>query len=260
MISSTWEHPLVGTMAGAESVAPGRFRTYAGELSLPIRYHGARTFLCTLPAKRSALNQLLPPGLTARRLYADNGALVIQFLDMPSTTIGPYRECVIGILCADDDGWPAPEEPGWRPGPCFALWLCVTTPIACASGQAIWAYPKVLADTGFTVQDRDFHGWVHMDGQLALECHAQVPKESEHVTIEMRTLTTCRSEILRTVIRGEADVSLEEQGPCRLAIHPGTRISDLLGSLSIGADPVHRVYLTSFDYTLEAPLASGAIR
>ena len=252
-----FEHPFAGSMARATAIdgSRGAYRTAVGDFTVPIHYRGVRTFLVTMPAKLASLQLLMPADVRARRLFDDYGALVVQFVDLPNTSIGPYTECTVAVIAEDSYRWPRPAvDLAWEPPPCYALWLAVSSKLAQHSGQAIWGYPKTLAETTFEVEAGRFRGQVHMNERIIIECDAQLPTDEEHANIHMRSLTHLRGELCRTSIDGACVLAASEPGNCQLTFHQGSRISEALKTLALAAEPVSTVYVHKYDYLLGYPL------
>lgn len=254
-------HPFAGELATSRPAgAPGRFVCAAGEYAVPIAYRGVRTFLATFAAPRAALQELLPAGVTARRLYGAMGGLVVQLVDLPDTSIGPYDEAMIGVLADDEYAWPAAGGDGyaWEPPPCYALWLAVSTPLAMLSGQASWGYPKTLADTRWSVHGERVSGAVVQGGRTILACEATRALDAERGLIHMRSLTHRGGELCRTSIRGHCSYAVADTASCELRFLPGSRITETLAQLPPLGAAFSTAYLWNYDYLLEAPLPAAA--
>jgi hypothetical protein len=253
------QHPFSGPPLEATPVKGRRdlYRTAAGDFSVPIQYRGVRTFLVTVPAKLAALREIVPAGVEVRRLYGEYGGLIVQFVDMPNTSIGPYNECTVAVLARDRHPWPEPAgEIAWSPPPCYALWLSVSSEIARHSGQAIWGYPKTLGETLFDVEGQRFRGAVRIDGRTVITCEGPLPEQSERATIYMRSLTHLRGGLCRTAIHGECTYAASEPGRADLRFMPGSRISETLLGLPRLPEPASTVYVSEYDYELCYPLGS----
>lgn len=247
---------FIGPMAPAVP-DPGRRGEYvsdAGHYRVPIQYEGVRTWIGAFPAALDGLQPLLPPGLQAQRLRGDRGLLVVQFVDMPNTTIGPYREVGIGIPVRRKAAWPdAPADAVWSPPPMFTIWLPVTSRLARDSGRAIWGYPKTIADVEFHASAERFRGRLLLDSRLLLEVDAPCDAHEEHGTIQMRSVTVLGSQLAHTTITAPAKVARAEDCAASLQIHPGSVVTDLLCEIDVAPEPVDATFVRDFAYELAAP-------
>jgi hypothetical protein len=262
MMSHEYGPPFVTDWTVAERLeVPGRLRCGRTEVELPIRYCGVRTVLVTIPARRSDLQALLPDGVRARRLREDDGALVIQFVDMPTTTIGAYRECAISVVVNDTYDWPAAEDAEWRPPPCYALWLSVTTEAARESGQAIWGYPKEVAPTEFDITSDRFQGNVALSGGGRIRATGLFPTSSERGRVQMRVVTGGAGVPLRrSVIEGIGKIALAGESAPRLQIEltPGHAVTNVLQRIRWSLEDAEIISIDDYEYALDAPLSEDA--
>lgn len=126
----------------------------SGRVDLPIFYYRDDSFLGIFTADREAVRALLPSDRLHPVVTPGGRALVgIAAFHYIHTTIGPYGEVAIALLCTY--GRPAPPGlplllesrfPGWG---AFILHLPVTTRIARDAGRVIYGYAKFLADMDF---------------------------------------------------------------------------------------------------------------
>lgn len=250
MIAPQAQHTFAGAMVapvlpGAQGGAPGH---------PPIDYDGVRMVVASLPAPLEALGQLLPHGLRPRRLYGRFGCLAIQFVSMPKTSIGPYEEAVVSIVCQDEFSWPQQTEPvDWRPSPCLPLWLSVTTPTARDSGQRYWGYPKVMAPTRLDVTPKGVVGSVATVAGLDIRLAAPAPGPFDDGAIEIRSLTQMADGLWKTSLGGKARIAETNDVPVELYWGRRTAISRRLAELEIVPHAVSVMHVEDFSYALEAP-------
>ena len=145
----------------------------------------ARMFATVAEVELSRLAPMLPPPLTPRRLYGSTGGLSIQFLDIPDSTIGPYRECTLSILCKADQAWPD-SGASWRSLPGFPIWIAVTSVLARLYGREVWAYPKYVGDVEFAIEGEHFRGAAVGPDQTRVECSATLPSDLEPSDVEIQ--------------------------------------------------------------------------
>lgn len=224
---------------------------------LPLRYADAEMILVSVPVDLAELQRWLPAPVRARRSFGSFGFLNIQFVDMPRTTIGPYRECVVSVLCRDDFEWiGVPDEDEWRPAPAFPLWLSVTTQIARESGQAYWGYPKVLADTEFSLSGDTFCGRVHSQGLIDIQLTSPLPRDGAEMPVCIRSLTLVGGMLSQTEIRGKACVAEgDPNGSVNLFFSGRSAISRMLAAAQ-AAEAVSVLYVRDFDYSIPPPYAA----
>jgi hypothetical protein len=253
--------PFVGPMARAERLVDSdhRYRVASGEVQLPIQYDEAHTVLVILPASLGALQSLVPAPLRPQRLHGDRGALILQFVDMPRTTIGPYRECAVSVALREDRAWPEATDIDWRPSPSYVLWLSVTSAIARDSGQAVWGYPKVVADTQFTLAEGRFRGHVDLGNGAVIACAGKAPRTEEWSSVQMRAITGRGDSMLRSVIAGRGHVAeaAAEEGDVDLELTGGSPITDALLGMDLGPAAGITV-VEKYTYALTAPLPARA--
>lgn len=253
-------HPFAGELALAQPTGrPHHYTSVAGDYSLPIEYRGVRTFLVTFPVPLAVLGELLPSGMKPRRLYGSDGGLVLQFVDAPDTSIGPYNECILSVIVEDAYRWPRCEVPvDWEPPVCYAVWLAVSMPLALYSGQAIWGFPKTLADTRCSVNQERFSATVVQDGRTIISCEGTRSLDGERGVVRMRSVTYLRGDVCRASVHGHCTFAATLPGDCRLKFYPGSQISSKLSELLAPLPPldapfsVH--YLWNHDYLLTAPI------
>jgi hypothetical protein len=249
-------HRFAGPMATATKTAvPGRYACSAGELVVPITYRRTRSVIVTVPAPLESLKALLPPSIRPRRLYGPYGSLVVQFVDLVDTTIGPYTESVVAVVAEDSFEWPAPpDDTAWDPRPCYAIWLSVSNELARVSGQAIWGYPKTIGDVEFRVEGADFYGRVMQGGNTILDCKAKCSLDSERSVIRMRSLTHLEDRTCRTITQGPCLLTPTHTEPGELRVFPGSPITEALASVVFRADEMSTIYIRDYDYELGHPI------
>lgn len=250
-------HPFAGPMASAERVKGKEniFRTDAGDFEVPIEYFNVRTFIVSFSMKLEALRGLLPSDVRPRRLYGDYGALIVQFADIPNTSIGSYNECIVSIMADSGFDWPSIEKEAiWNPPPCYAIWLSVSSKIAQKSGQAIWGYPKVIGDTSFRIDEKRFFGQVTVGDTIIISCSAALPENHDNGYIYMRSFAHREGVLCYTTISGDCQYSADEPGDCELHFYPGTVFSTRLCDMPKLTQPSSTVYLSNYTYKLDYPI------
>ena len=167
---------------------------------------GARMVAVVAEVERKRLAALLPASLEPRRLYGAMGALSLQFIDIPESPLGPYRECTVSVLCKDTLAWPEPTTPDtWRSMPGFPIWIGVTSERARHFGREVWQYPKYLADVDIQLDGTSFRARVsHPDG-VCIRCTATLPTDLERQAVEFRSLSFGDSGLLMAPMPGVAD-------------------------------------------------------
>jgi hypothetical protein len=257
-------HPFVGEMAVAQPTGrPHHYTSPAGDYRVPIEYRGVRTFLATFPVPLDVLRAILPSDVKPRRLHGSAGGLVIQLVDAPDTSIGPCNECILSVIVEDDHRWPHDEAPvDWAPPVCYIVWLGVDAPLALYSGQSIWGFPKMLAETRYAVDQERFSATVAHDGRAILSCEGTLPLDGEPGVVCLRSLTHLHGELCRVAVYGRCMSAVAQPGDCRLRFHPGTKISATLSALlapqALLDAPVSVHYLRDHDYRLNAPVVREA--
>lgn len=233
---------------------PGEYTCESGRFQIPIVYKGVRTWIGAFPAALDRVQALLPRGVAAQKFEGDRGLFVVQFVDMPNTTIGSYREVGMGIPVRKMSGAPpTPSDAIWSPPPVYIVWLPVTSRLARDSGQAIWGYPKTVAEVEFETQQDRFCGRLLLDGKLLLEVDASIAGTPESGVIHMRSVTEIGTRLAQTRITAPATITQYSQfEPC-LDIHPGSAVTDVLCQLGVETRPVASTFVCDFDYELTAP-------
>lgn len=119
--------------------------------ALPIVYTDTSAFFAAFPCPARAAERLLPhPDLKPVRLWPGAACLVVAIFDYRETTIGPYGEVGVGIMCRFRRSVAMPLVPVLREAALddvgyWIVTLPVTTDAADAAGRRIWGYPKYVA-------------------------------------------------------------------------------------------------------------------
>lgn len=249
--------PFVGPFAKAEVLDPvmHRYRAPSGEFQLPIAYESARSVVVVVPAPLEALQAVLPSEVRARRLRGDEGAMIMQFVDLPNTSLGPYRECIVGVM-AQHKEWPDAEFE-FRSPPCYALWVPVTSPLARDAGHAIWQYPKEVTEIDVSFVDGGpFHAHVRSPSGGALECSGMAPRALEKTTISMRVLTGRGASLVRSVSLGNACMGQLDGAETKLTVNvtPGGPFTDWMARIPLRVEDATVTAFVEHSFVLPRPL------
>jgi hypothetical protein len=248
-------HPFIGQFASARRLggSADRYEMDSGIVDLPIRYSGACMAVVLLPADARKLRELLPVGYQPCRIGPGRAALVLQFVSFPESSIGAYRESVVGILCRAHQNWTGESLADFQPSPAYALWLSVTSKLARDSGQAIWGYPKELAPTRVEIGE-SLEAEVSLPGGAFLRCRAPLASRTVAMSTSIRSVTCLDRKIAHTTITGVADLGEEPVATCRLDIGRGSAITDFLAGLEIDLDRAHTTVLRDYECALPPPV------
>jgi hypothetical protein len=217
---------------------------------------GARMFVTVAEVEHSRLAQLLPPALTPRRLYGSIAALSLQFLDIPESTVGPYRECTLSVLCKDEFDWPpGASAPIWRSMPGFPIWIAVTNEMARWYGREIWAYPKFVGEVQFELERGDFRGSAAVHEQGSVRCSAAIADDLEPGELELRSISCRESSLLLAPMPGHAHVALHWDPNATFTIE-----LDVLGLGTLHGSSATGIYAEEFCFELLPPVAQPMSR
>jgi hypothetical protein len=207
----------------------------------------ARMVVLVVEVERERIARLLPPPLTPRRLFGTTCGMSIQFIDIPKSTIGPYRECTVSVLCKENFVWPRAQSKDWRSLPGFPIWIGVTSEIARRYGCEIWAYPKHVADVEFKVTGDAFRGAAGA-GAVSVRCSAVLTRSLEPTAVEFRSVSARSGELLLAPMPGQANFN-SDWDPC------ATYTLDLeeFGVGKLQGTARTGVFATNFDFELSLP-------
>lgn len=164
----------------------------------------AKMVAIVLEVEAERLGSLLPAPLVPRRLYGTTCAMSIQFIDIPESTVGPYRECTVSVLCKENVAWPRAEDEGWRSLLGFPIWIAVTSDVACFYGREVWAYPKFVGDVHFELHGDEFRGFAAVAGGPSVRCSAALTRELDATPVEFRSVSRRGDQLLLAPMPGHA--------------------------------------------------------
>ncbi|SFG49751.1 Acetoacetate decarboxylase (ADC) [Halopelagius inordinatus] len=160
-----------------------------------------------LPASRTRVADLLPPGLSPVRAGFGTGAvgfLSVEYHDIGRGALDPYDEFAV-ILAARPDsrtGVASLSVPTGIEG--YVWYMPVTTEPARAFGDEIWGYPKVVAEVEITEEDGHRRTTVTADGERVVTMAVEKPP-----TVTREETITAYTEMDGSLLGTRGDLSGE---------------------------------------------------
>jgi hypothetical protein len=250
----------VGMDVGRTEVEERSVDTSAGAIGLPIRYRDCAVGIAVFRAGRAAASDLVAPmGLTPVAL---RGAALatLNFYDYRATTIGPYGEVALTVLCRPRSakGVPAPLQllvSNSRRDIGFAvLDMPVTSSVANAAGREIWGYPKFVTALPMRFGNHEFEGVVDdPDGREICALRGSVARGVRIPLFDLISYSSLGGRRVRTEISTDG-----RQAACsgrRLRLEVGTSEHPMRGRLEVlgldGASPM--TFISSDVYRVSLP-------
>lgn len=201
----------------------------------PIVHRRGTAVFAAFPCPLRVLRPLLPhPILAPVSLGLGRGACVAAVLDHEDTSIGPYREVVIGVPCRLRSAGPMPLLPllAERFFDDVGTWLhlrAVSTPAADEVGRALFGLPELVADIRVDRTDDHLDCEVVENGERVLHLSATRPGRARPTAQPVRFYSALGDELLFTEMHVDAALASTRLGArarLELADHPRTRRLD----------------------------------
>jgi hypothetical protein len=177
---------MIGAMLVAAqdffSVPKHKVELRSDKIEMPIAYRDATaTTVFYAAAVDPAAKLCAGTGLSPVRLLS-GVPLAITWFEYRSTTIGPYSELSVALLCRPNGKRTRLADAGF-----FVLHLPVTTEIARAGGVELFGYPKTLDEIEYKKTSGELEAVLVSGGRRALS--ARIPLRGG-LTVPMPDLTT----------------------------------------------------------------------
>lgn len=241
-------NPVAKTFGSVRGAAGGDFfrHVYQSDYELggktvrmPPFYYEIRSIKVEFLASTRNVQPFLPSSrLHPLRVAPGKCLVVVRALDYLATSIGPYREVLIGIPVTIDRPsrmfigtlWPRPEAPF-----VYIFRLPVTTDIALQAGIEFISAPKFLADIDFRYGPDRVACSLQQDGRLIMRLQVATGELKQAPRQHFNMLTLRDRYLLRWETLESATRRHTSRSPQDAAIELGTHaIADDLRSMALG--------------------------
>jgi hypothetical protein len=200
-------------------------------IELPIVYREVRAIGVYALISAAKAAALLPQRTGLRPILALPGRAVLGLIgfDYLDSSVGPYGEVAIGILCSSRGSWPMASvlfERRLSDTGIFLLHLPVTTEIAREAGRTLWGYPKFLADISFSGQGIRRQCTLAEGARTILEIDVPSIGRSHIEHRSFRTFTVQGSHLLKTTVPAQLEFQrqrITRSARVRFGEHPIAR-------------------------------------
>ncbi len=193
-----------------------------GTIGLPILYYNTSLIVANFLVDVDRAQDLLPEGLQALRfpLARKKAIASVVFFHYDDSSVGPYNEMALAIMCCPDKGKKAPKMPltDMTNPHAYVVDLPVTTATTNSAGREIWGYPKIVVPIGFSLRGESISCDVR-DPHQTLLCRLEGKVSARNVAVKSPKLTTytcLKDQILETEIDFNGIVKTSRAGSVKL--------------------------------------------